>query len=237
MEIEGVKIDFLGHSGFSLRTRGDNGNSVDAEIASKKIVIDPYNISVEAAKEKADVILLTHSHYDHCSIKDIEKLSKEGTIIVMTPDCQSKVTKIDGVHIQNVEVGDHIDLENGVRVEAVLAYNKDKEFHPKSEGWVGYVVRLGDVIVYHSGDSDHIPEMQKLSGHGKHGKKFVALLPVSGKYVMDAEEAADAASVISPDLVVPMHYGSGVVGTNEDAQRFVDLCVEKGLRAEILERI
>lgn len=231
MQVDNVKINYFGHSGFGLHVKnGDEG--------VRNVVIDPYNISQSAAAKKADVILLTHSHYDHCSIKDIEKLIREdgGTVVVMTADCQSKITKLDGVKMQVVEVGDKLKLP-GISVEAIAAYNKDKDFHPKSEGWVGYLVKAGDTIVYHSGDSDFIPEMHKLSGHGKHGKNFVALLPVSGKYVMDAEEAADAASLISPDYVIPMHYGAGVAGTVEDAERFIDLCVEKGLKAELLEKI
>ena len=144
--------------------------------------------------------------------------------------------KIEGIRLEVIEIGDKIDLGN-IKVEAVAAYNKDKEFHPKSEGWLGYVIKYGEVILYHAGDTDFIPEMSKLSGYGKHGNKFVALLPVSGTYVMDVEEAAEAASVISPDLAVPMHYGAGVAGTIEDAKRFIELCKEKGLKAEILEKI
>jgi L-ascorbate metabolism protein UlaG (beta-lactamase superfamily) len=223
MDIGEVKLEFLGHAGFELLS----GNS-------KRIVIDPYNVSDGVGK--ADIILITHSHYDHCSIKDIKKLVKPGSVIVMTADCQSKITKIEEVEMQVVEIGDKIELGN-IKIEAVAAYNKDKDFHPKSEGWVGYVVKMGNTVVYHSGDSDFIPEMQKLSGHGKQGIKFVGLFPVSGKFVMDADEAAEAASLISPDLCVPMHYGAGVAGTLEDAQRFVDLCKEKGLKAELMEKI
>ncbi len=221
MRVEDVEIQFLGHSGFLI----SNG---------KKVVIDPYNVSEKAGK--ADIILVTHSHYDHCSIKDIEKTAKEGSIVIMPADCQSKITRINNVEMHVVEAGDEIDL-GGLKVEAVAAYNKDKEFHPKSEGWVGYVVKMGNVVVYHTGDSDFIPEMQKLSGHGKKGNQFVALLPVSGKYVMDAEEASEAASVLSPDLAIPMHYGAGVAGTVDDAEHFVELCKEKNIKAEILEKI
>lgn len=227
MEVKGVEISFLGHSGFMLHSK--NG-----DVNGKRIAIDPYNISDNVGK--ADIILITHSHYDHCSIKDIGKISREGTVVVAPPDCQSKIMNVEGVNLQVIELGDKIELGN-VKIETVAAYNKDKEFHPKSEGWVGYVVKLGEIIVYHAGDSDFIPEMHKLSGYGKHGNEFVALLPVSGTYVMDAEEAAEAASIISPDLAIPMHYGAGVAGTLEDAQRFVELCKEKGLKAEVLEKI
>jgi L-ascorbate metabolism protein UlaG (beta-lactamase superfamily) len=224
MEIEGkeVGIEFLGHSGFMINHKG------------RRIAIDPYNVSDKCGK--ADLILITHSHYDHCSIKDIQKLAKEGSVIVIPADSQSKITRIEGVGMEIIEIGDELDF-GGVRVEAMPAYNVDKDFHPKREGWIGYVLRMGDVVVYHSGDTDKIPEMNRLTGHGKHGKFFVTLLPVSGKYVMDAEEASEVASLLSPELAIPMHYGAGVAGTIEDAKRFVELCKEVNVNAMVLEKI
>ncbi len=221
MEIGGIKLSYLGHSGFLINNE-------------KKIAIDPYNVS--DGIEKVDLILITHSHYDHCSIKDIQKLSRKGTIIVVPADAQSKITRVEDVEMQIIENGDELEF-GGVKVSAVPAYNVDKEFHPKSEGWLGYLVKMDNVIVYHAGDSDKIPEMSKLSGYGKDGNKFIALLPVSGTYVMTAEEAAEAASIISPNVAIPMHYGAGVAGTIEDAQRFVALCSQMGLKAEILPKI
>ncbi|MFH1801873.1 MAG: MBL fold metallo-hydrolase [archaeon] len=223
MEIKGVKIEYLGHSGFLLT--GENG---------KKIAIDPYNLSEKTIK--ADIILITHSHYDHCSIKDINKIKKDGTTVVIPADAQSKITKIERVNMQIIEPGDELTFGN-IKVEAIPAYNIKKEFHPKREGWMGFIIKFKEVIVYHSGDSDKIPEMRNLTGYGKHGNEFIALLPVSGKFVMDAEEAADVASMISPDLAIPMHYGAGVAGTKSDAEKFIKLCKEKGLKAEILEKI
>jgi L-ascorbate metabolism protein UlaG (beta-lactamase superfamily) len=221
MEIGGVNLSFLGHSGFLITNE-------------KRIAIDPYNVS--DGIEKVDLILITHPHYDHCSIKDIQKLAKKGTIVVVPADAQSKITRVEDVEMQVIENGDELEFFN-IKVSAVPAYNVDKDFHPKSEGWLGYIVKMHDVIVYHAGDSDKIPEMSKLSGYGKDGNKFVALLPVSGKYVMTAEEAAEVASLISPSIAIPMHYGAGVAGTIEEAQRFVQLCTSTGLKAEILEKI
>ena len=226
MDIEGVKLEFLGHSGFLITTS-----------SNKKIAIDPYNLSENVIKNiKADLILITHDHYDHCSIKDIEKISKKGTTIIIPADAQSKITKIEGVEIQLIEVGEEFKFGN-IRIEAVLAYNIDKEFHPKRAGWLGYIIKLNNVIIYHAGDTDKIPEMKNLSGYGKQDNKFIVLLPVSGKFVMTAEEAAEAASLISPSLAIPMHYGSGVIGTIEDAQKFVELCKKMNINAQILEKI
>ena len=117
------------------------------------------------------------------------------------------------------------------------AYNLNKEFHPKKEGWLGYLIKINDTVIYHAGDCDKIPEMQKLAGHGRHDKEFIALLPVSGKYVMNAEEASEVAALINPTLAIPMHYGAGVAGTKEDAENFIQLCKEKEIHALILEKI
>jgi L-ascorbate metabolism protein UlaG (beta-lactamase superfamily) len=223
MKIGEVELHFLGHSGFLII--GKDG---------RRIVIDPYNVSDKV--EKVDIILITHAHYDHCSIKDIQKLARSGCMVVGTPDVQSKLVKVENIDMQIAEVGDKLEL-SGVKLEAVAAYNVNKEFHPKREGWLGYVIKMGNVVIYHSGDSDKIPEMKKLTGYGKHGSEFVMLLPVSGKYVMDAEEAAEVASLISPDIVIPMHYGAGVAGTIEDAKRFVEICKGSGLKSEVLEKI
>ncbi len=218
-----IDIEFLGHSGFLIGC----GNG-------KKIAIDPYNISENVGK--VDLVLITHSHYDHCSIKDIEKIVSDEGVIVVSADCQSKVARLEGKDMQVVEIGDQLDFGK-IAIRVVPAYNVGKDFHPKSEGWLGYVIKIGNVIIYHCGDSDFIPEMRNLTGYGKQGNEFVCLLPVSGKYVMDAEEAAKVASLLSPDLAIPMHYGAGVAGTREDAQRFVELCKECNINAVVLEKI
>lgn len=218
-----MKLEFLGHSGFVISNGG-----------GKRIAIDPYNVSEGVGK--VDFILITHSHYDHCSIKDITHLSKKGTVIIAPADSQSKITRIEGVQMEVIEVGDELVFGN-MRIEAVPAYNIGKDFHPKSEGWLGYVVKLEKVIVYHAGDSDFTPEMKKLSGYGKQGNHFIALLPVSGRYVMTAEEAAKAASLLNPEIAIPMHYGSGVVGTVDDAQNFVKLCDALNVQAKVLGKI
>ncbi len=223
MEIKGVKIEYLGHSGFLITNGG-----------GKRIAIDPYNIS--EGVQPVDLILVTHSHYDHCSIKDLIKLSRKGTTIVIPADVQSKITRIENIEMQVIEAGDEVSFNN-VKIEAVPAYNVDKDFHAKADCWVGYIIKLEGVIIYHAGDTDKIPEMEKLTGYGKQGNEFIAILPVSGTYTMTAEEAAEVASLLNPKVAIPMHYGAGVCGTIEDAQRFVKLCADAGLHAEILEKI
>ena len=102
---------------------------------------------------------------------------------------------------------------------------------------MGYIIKHGNVIIYHAGDTDKIPEMEKLTGYAKDGNEFVVILPISGSYVMTAEEAAEVASMLNPAMAIQMHYGAGVAGTVEDAQRFVRLCKEVNIKAEMLPKI
>jgi len=217
MEINNVEIKWLGHSSVLIKN-------------SAVIYIDPYNISSE---KKADIILITHDHYDHCSIEDIKKITKKGTIIITVPNCQSKITRLDDVVLELVEPGDEIKAGD-IKIDIVPAYNIEKEFHPKGDG-VGYVIKIDNVIIYHAGDTDVIPEMEKLTGYGKEENEFVALLPVSGNFTMNVDQAVMAAEIIKPGVAIPIHYGS-LSGTIEDAENFIKFCKEKGINAELLTK-
>jgi L-ascorbate metabolism protein UlaG (beta-lactamase superfamily) len=220
MKIGNVDIKWLGHSGFLIRN-------------SSIIYIDPYNI--RDGLEKADFILITHDHYDHCSVADIGKIIKEGTRIILTPDCQSKISKFETpIKMEIIEPGQELAFGD-LKISAIPAYNIDKPFHPKEETGAGYIVKSNGTIIYHAGDTDFIPEMQKLTGYQQPGKEFVALLPIGGRFTMTAEEAAEAAKMIKPSIAIPMHYGS-IIGTEEDAKEFARLCSEHGIRAEILQK-
>lgn len=228
MEINGLELKWLGHDGFLIKYNPNKGSE-----NSRIIYIDPYQVKSNA--EKADLILLTHSHYDHCSVEDIAKIVREGTKIIATADCQSKITRLDThVKIEIIEPNQEVNFEN-IRISAVPAYNIDKSFHPKEEQWVGYLIKINDVIIYHAGDTDVISEMKNLTGHKQPGKKFIALLPVGGRFTMTAEEAAEAAKIIKPTLAVPMHFGS-IIGSEEDAYEFCELCKEEGIETKILEK-
>ena len=185
------------------------------ELKDEKIIfIDPYEIETS---DKADVVLITHSHYDHCSIDDIKKIIKPDTLIITVADCQSKLSPIaDQIkNITLVSPGDKLKI-SALDLEVVPAYNIGKMFHPKEQEWIGFIVTLNNLRIYHAGDTDLIPEMSNI-------KADVALLPIGGTYTMNAKEAAEACKRINPKVAIPMHYGS-VVGSNADAEKFKEIC-------------
>lgn len=200
-------IHWYGHDTFKLA-------------GEKTVYVDPYQLTHQ---DTADIICVSHDHFDHCSPDDIAKVRGAGAVIVGPEDCLKKLTGPK----QTIKIGQKVSVE-GLDIEAVPAYNTDKEFHPKQKGWIGYIITLNGFRVYHSGDTDHIPEMKSV-------KADIALLPVSGTYVMTAEEAAQAALDIHPGLAIPMHYGS-VVGDRKDAERFKTL-LEGKIEVIIKERV
>lgn len=186
------KIHWLGHAA----TRID---------ADKVIYIDPWKLKDDA--KKADIILITHDHFDHCVLSDVKKIQKDGTTIVTVKDCAGKLNG----DVKIVKSGDKINVK-GIEIEAVPAYNVNKDFHPKSKGWVGFIVTVDGIKVYQAGDTDITDEMKKL-------KVDIALLPVGGTYTMTANEAATAANIFKPKVVIPIHWGD-IVGSKADAEAF-----------------
>jgi L-ascorbate metabolism protein UlaG (beta-lactamase superfamily) len=198
-------LEWLGHSGFRIRV----GKAV--------VYIDPYR--VPEGSPPADLILITHGHYDHFSPQDVERLSGKGTWLVGPAAVAERVSG----RVHSIAPGEALDdeLVRGVHVGAVAAYNTSKRdgdgnpFHPRDAGWVGYDLNVRGERLYHSGDTDVIPEMDSVTGVD------VALLPVSGVYVMTAQEAAEAARRIQPRVAVPMHWGEQI-GSEEDARTFAE---------------
>lgn len=184
---------WLGHDTFRLKAAG------------KTIYFDPFQLQGEP--EAADIILITHAHFDHCSPDDIAKITQESTIIVT----EAKAAEQLSGDIRTMTPGDRLSIGT-IGIEAVRAYNTNKEFHPRANNWLGFIVTVDGVRIYHAGDTDHIPEMADIATD-------IALLPVSGTYVMTADEAADAALAIKPQVAVPMHFGA-IVGARNDAEHF-----------------
>jgi len=221
MILNNGSLEFLGHSGFLVNLR------------NKKIIIDPYRVSDSVPK--ADIVLITHSHNDHCSIKDIQKVSKKGTIVLCPVDCQSALMKIRNIEVHIVDRKDVLDFRD-FKIECVHAYSFNKH-HPQNEGWLGYVLKLGKDIIYFAGDTDLTPEVSKLSGYAKRENNFITVLPVSGHVSMDFLTAAKTAMLLNSKMAIPHGYGAGIYGTIEDANNFVELCGQNGIRAQILDKI
>ncbi|MBN2459308.1 MBL fold metallo-hydrolase [Candidatus Woesearchaeota archaeon] len=198
MKVLGIDIELFHHASVKLK----NG---------KVIYIDPFELSGPGL-EKADVVLVTHSHYDHCSPNDVEMISDENTIIITVADAMSKLNHLKVKGIVLIEPGKTIKI-NSETITAVPAYNINKQYHPKDNDWVGFIVQMNGVKVYHSGDTDLIPEMKDIDVD-------IALLPVGGTYTMNAMEAAQATKTFKRcNVAIPMHYGT-IVGSASDAETF-----------------
>jgi L-ascorbate metabolism protein UlaG (beta-lactamase superfamily) len=187
-------ISWLGHDGILYQNK-------------KTIYFDPFQI---AGGPAADIILISHDHFDHCSPDDVKKIQTKDTIIVTEADSAKKLSG----KIEVLKPGETKTIQ-GITIEAVPSYNTNKDFHVKAKGWLGFIVTLEGVRVYHPGDTDLIPEMKDI-------KADIAFLPVSGTYVMGAQEAVEAAKILKPKIAIPIHYGA-IVGTEEDAKTFAAL--------------
>ena len=184
-------LTWLGHDTFKITAK------------NKIIYIDPFQLT--GKEEKADIILLSHIHHDHTSPLDIKKIQKNDTIFV---------TSVDSFESHNVHVlkpGESTEID-GISIQATPAYNIDKVFHPKENNWIGFIITIEGKRIYHAGDTDAVPELQAI-------KADICLLPVSGVYVMSAQEAVNLAMKIKPQVAIPMHYGS-IVGSEGDAEEF-----------------
>lgn len=195
-------IHWLGHASFRIEN-------------DKTIYIDPYEL--KGKPPEADLILISHDHYDHCSPDDVAKVAKDDTVIVTIAAAAQRL-KGD---VRVVKPGESLTV-HGIPIETVPAYNVNKfrspgvPFHPQESGDVGFIFTVAGQRIYHAGDTDVIPEMDDI-------RADIALLPVGGTYSMTAGEASQAANRIKPKVAIPMHH-SAIVGSVKDAERFRDLC-------------
>jgi L-ascorbate metabolism protein UlaG (beta-lactamase superfamily) len=188
-----VKVHWFGHASFRIT-------------GSKTIFIDPWKLPKGAGH--ADVILVSHSHYDHLSPPDVAALRSDATTVLVAQDCVGKL----GEGVKSLTPGQTCELP-GITIVGVRAYNIDKDFHPKANDWLGLIVELDGKRIYYAGDTDEIPEMSGL------GRIDLALLPVGGTYTMNAAQAAHAAKAIQPARALPYHWGD-IVGGHGDAEAF-----------------
>jgi L-ascorbate metabolism protein UlaG (beta-lactamase superfamily) len=201
-----VEIKWIGHASFRIAADGT------------VLYIDPWKLP--DAPHDADVVFVSHGHYDHCSPEDIEKVSKDDTAIVAPAKTIEKLSAVNAV-----TPGDSITIKD-VTVEAVAAYNVGKAFHPKHNNWVGAVFTVAERRIYYAGDTDLVPEMNDLKDVD------MALLPVGGTYTLSAREAAKACKAIGPKAAIPYHWGD-IVGSASDAETFA--AEAKGCEVHILE--
>ncbi len=213
MKLDSVEIHWFGHASFMIKGDG------------KVIYIDPYVLPDNP--EPADIILVTHDHFDHYPPEQIAKIQREGTVIVTT---ESTAQKCSG-DVRVLRPDESVDVK-GVRIHAVWAYNPNKQFHPKGYG-IGFVVEISGKKIYHAGDTDVIPEMGDL----EHFHLDLALLPVGGTYTMDINEALEALKLIKPKAVVPMHYNylEGLELSRDQLEEFKKKVEEMGVKCYILE--
>ena len=181
----------------------------------KTIYIDPFKI--EKKYNDADIIFITHNHYDHYSEEDIDKIYKQDTIIIIPEALLTKVLEKERIKqdkIITVKPNQSYIVE-GIKFETIPAYNINKNFHPKENEWVGYVIEINNYRYYIAGDTDETPENKTV-------KCDVAFVPVGGTYTMNFKEAANLINEIKPKIAVPIHYGS-IVGKKQDAIDFIKL--------------
>jgi L-ascorbate metabolism protein UlaG (beta-lactamase superfamily) len=213
-------LRYLGHSSFEIHT------------SSKRILIDPLlkeNPTAARPSEKADIVFITHEHFDHCAPDDIRKNISSGAIIVASEECTSKLSGFKAKFVRPGQKGSLAD----VSFEAVPAYNVNKfkepgvAYHPKSSK-VGFIIEADGKRVYHAGDTDFIPEMKELQ------RIDVALLPIGGTFTMTIDEAVEAAKTIHAKLTLPMHYKT-FHNIQADPEEFVAKLKAAGLDARALQ--
>ena len=196
-----------------------NAQSSIKIISDKIIYFDPFKI--EKNFNDADIIFITHDHYDHFSIEDIKKVEKEDTVYVI-PDCMYNL--LGGENVVVLNPNEKVNVE-GYDVVTIPSYNREKQFHTKEKGYVAYIVTIEGKRVYVAGDCDENEDNLRV-------KCDVALVPIGGHYTMDYKEAAVYVNKIKPEIVIPTHYGDGI-GKEDDGINFSKL-IDKDIEVKLL---
>ena len=192
--------------------------------SDKIIYFDPFKI--EDKKNDADIVFITHSHYDHMDSESINNIKNDSTIVIAPKTIENDIKKIELKDYIFLNPNEEINIEN-INIKTIPAYNIGKSFHPKDNNWLGYLVTINNVSYYIAGDTDKTNEIEKI-------KCDIALVPIGGHFTMDVNEAANLIRIINPNVVIPTHYGS-IVGNTEDGKRFKDILSDTDI--EVIEKL
>lgn len=193
-------------------------------VLDKVLYFDPFKIENEG--HDADIIFITHSHYDHMAIDSINKVKKDSTIIVAPKSIEKEISIVGDVKFIYLEPNEELELD-GLKIKTVPSYNNLKPFHPKRNNWLGYIVTYNDISYYVAGDTDKTKDNESV-------KCDVALIPIGGHYTMDVKEATELVKIINPKVVIPTHYGS-IIGSLEDGKKLKDNLVDTNI--EVIEKL
>ncbi len=190
----------------------------------KILYFDPFKI--EQSSHDADIIFITHSHYDHFDINSINNIKKDTTIIVVPKSMEKELENIDIKEIIYMNPNEEVNIED-INIKTIPSYNKLKPFHPKRNNWIGYIVTYNNISYYVAGDTDKTEDNEKVHCD-------VALVPIGGHYTMDVKEASELLKIVSPKVVIPTHYGS-IIGNIEDAKALKDILSDTDI--DVIEKI
>ncbi len=191
---------------------------------NKIIYFDPYKIDVK--KEDADIIFITHNHYDHMDVNSINNIKNANTIIVAPKTMEEDIKKIPFKEYIFLDPFDEVNIE-GINIKTIPAYNLNKQFHPRNNNWLGYIVTYNGISYYIAGDTDKTIEAMNV-------KCDIAFIPIGGKFTMDVYEASELIKEIKPKVVIPIHYGS-IVGNIEDGKLLKENLSNTNI--EVIEKI
>lgn len=198
-------------------------NSIKLDL-DKKIYFDPFKIEEET--HDADIILITHNHYDHFDIESINKIKNDNTIVIAPKTIEDDVRKIEFKDYKLLNPLDEINID-GIIISSIRAYNIEKPFHPKSNNWLGYIVNYNNISYYVAGDTDKTEDTLGV-------KCDIAFIPIGGHFTMDVNDAGELVRIIKPKIVIPTHYGS-IVGSIDDGKRLKEKLIDTNI--EVIEKI
>lgn len=191
---------------------------------NKVLYFDPFKIEEDI--NDADIIFITHSHYDHFDINSINKVKNDNTIIVAPKSMEKDLINISVKELIYMNPYDEINIDD-INIKGVPSYNNGKPFHPKNNNWLGYLVTYNSITYYIAGDTDKTEDNEKV-------KCDVALIPIGGHYTMDVKEATELVKIINPKVVIPTHYGS-IIGSLEDGNKLKDYLSDTNI--EVIEKL